>query len=426
MGPIIILDKSSLQALSKRELILLNKLYIVNIPPILPIEILADLRNNKVPDKLNEEKVFEIANKLIQRDNYFNINYISLVISSMLGKDPINERRPIVDQGKKVKDKDGKIGYFVIETPEQLAIKDWQRGDFSEADKRLAEKWRAFAEGIDPESDKKRFESIKKTYPVCNDLDGLLDIVDYYLCNQCDQIQLLFTMLSGIKADPVISSKIFYRWESGEYKNVKDFAPYFYYVLKIEAVFRYGLAYNLIGTRQTNLIDCQYLYYLPFCNIFTSRDVFHRDLAPKFLAKDQVFINGEELKADLSNIFNLLEKEDPNLKLDWGTRFEVQPPENEDSFTYRMWKKFLPNWTPTWFYKKSEYPKTDEKTTADLNAKFDSFEELEADPLEKFSDEETDFLMYKREITLEDQCVCGSGKKFKYCCYQEGMKPFNR
>ncbi len=44
MGPIIILDKSSLQALSKKELVLLNKLYFVNIPPVLTIEILADLK----------------------------------------------------------------------------------------------------------------------------------------------------------------------------------------------------------------------------------------------------------------------------------------------------------------------------------------------------------------------------------------------
>ena len=93
MGPTIILDKSSLQALSKKELIILNKLYYVNVPPILPIEILADLKKVKDPEAIDEKAVVEISNKLIQKDNAFNVHYYNMIISSLLGKNYINERR---------------------------------------------------------------------------------------------------------------------------------------------------------------------------------------------------------------------------------------------------------------------------------------------------------------------------------------------
>src|ERR1035441_9570443 len=135
MGPTIILDKSSLQALSKKELIVLNKLYYVNVPPILPIEILADLKKVKDPKAINEKTVIEISNKLIQKDNAFNVPYNNLIISSLLGINYINERRTIVRAKSKVRDEEGKAGYLLEESDEEIAVKEWQKGNFSESEK---------------------------------------------------------------------------------------------------------------------------------------------------------------------------------------------------------------------------------------------------------------------------------------------------
>lgn len=417
------MDKSSLQAFSKKELILLNKLYLVNVPPVLTIEILADLKKTNDQNALNEKSVIEIANKLIQKDNAVNAHYLNLVISSLMGVDSIDSRRPHISGAKKVKDKDGKVGFHIVETPEQSAIRNWQRGDFTEAEKALAAQWRAYSKEINLDELRNRWSSIKTLFPECKDFKGLLNIADFWLNNVSMQSQLLFLMLEELRLEQKFSSSIFYRWESGEFKLLKDFAPYFHFITKIDTAFRLGLVYNLITTRPTNRIDCEYLYYLPFCNIFSSRDNFHKSFAPLFLAEDQIFIDGDELKADLKSIIELLEKEDNELNIDWNVQFSLEPPDDENSFTYKMWKKYFPSWAPGWFYKKSEYPKKDEKISNELNERIKTLEEIEFDPLEKFNDDEIDFISIERHISFEDQCICGSGKIFKDCCYKEGMKP---
>lgn len=423
MGPVILLDKSSLQALSKKELILLNKLYYVNIPPVLTIEILADLKKTNDPTVLNEKSVIEIANKLIQKDNTINAYYLDLLISSLMGVDYIDSRKPLIGGAKKVKDKSGKIGFHIIESREQIAIRNWQRGDFSEAEKALASQWREYSKGIDLNEIKNNWSGFKKIYPDCKNFNSLLSITDISLDDPKSQFDRLFLLLEGIQLEQNISTSIFYRWESGTIKLLKDFAPYAHFVNKIDIAFGLGLVYELITVRATNRIDCEYLYYLPFCNIFSSRDNFHKSFAPFFLANDQTFIDGDVLKADLKSIIGLLDNEDKELSLDWNSRFSIEPPKDENSFTFQMWKKYLPSWTPGWFYRKSEFPKIDEKLAKEFNGRANTLEEIEFDPQEKFNDDETDFISFESYVGLEDQCICGNGKKFKDCCYKEGMIP---
>ena len=49
----------------------------------------------------------------------------------------------------------------------------------------------------------------------------------------------------------------------------------------------------------SNLIDLSYLYYLPFCMVFASRDRLHEQLAPLFLRPRQRCVWGDDLKAGL-------------------------------------------------------------------------------------------------------------------------------
>jgi len=43
-------------------------------------------------------------------------------------------------------------------------------------------------------------------------------------------------------------------------------------------------------------IDLAYLYYPPFCTVFTSKDNFHAQIVPLFLDPFQTFVNGTEFK----------------------------------------------------------------------------------------------------------------------------------
>ena len=419
MGPTIILDKSSLQALSKKELIILNKLYFVNVPPILPIEILADLKKVKDPEALNEKTVIEISNKLIQSDNYFNIHYSFIMISALLGLDYLNERRTLVKAKSKVKDKDGEIGFLLEESDEQKAAREWQKGNFSESEKILAAQWRSYVKQIDLQVIREQWSGVKNKIPECNSFSYLLSLTDSFIANVQRQDQLIFAFLDGLPLDQQLSSKIFYRWQSENFKFIKDFAPYFYFVNRINTAFHIGLVYNLVSSKASDKtsIDLEYLYYLPFCNIFSSRDNFHKDFGVNFLFEDQTFIDGDELKADLGNIILKLESEDGELKIDWDENFHLEPPDDKDSFTYKMWRKYLPSWHPGWFYRKSAYPQKDEKLSSELNERVQQFENIDFDPFEKFKDKETDFTTTVSYITLDDQCPCGSGRKFKDCCF---------
>jgi hypothetical protein len=57
-GPILILDKSALQSLSKREMWRLRKHFSLNVPPILIAEILGDLAKS---DAAQREQVIQLA-----------------------------------------------------------------------------------------------------------------------------------------------------------------------------------------------------------------------------------------------------------------------------------------------------------------------------------------------------------------------------
>jgi hypothetical protein len=67
--------------------------------------------------------------------------------------------------------------------------------------------------------------------------------------------------------------------------------------------FYLGIAADLIyRVRPSNNVDLAYLYYLPFCKVFTSNDSLHERMVPLFLRGNQSFVKGSELKADLGKL----------------------------------------------------------------------------------------------------------------------------
>ena len=59
MGPILLCDKSTLQALGRRELNVLRRYYFLNMPPVLLVEILGDL--HKMADStMSREEVKQL------------------------------------------------------------------------------------------------------------------------------------------------------------------------------------------------------------------------------------------------------------------------------------------------------------------------------------------------------------------------------
>jgi len=81
--PIILLDKSVLQSLSREEAEKLSSHFFVNLPPVLIVEILADLRKED-----GQKIVSGLFSKLLAMNPISCIDWRFLCAKSLLGKEP--------------------------------------------------------------------------------------------------------------------------------------------------------------------------------------------------------------------------------------------------------------------------------------------------------------------------------------------------
>jgi len=413
MGPIIILDKSALQSLSFDEIITLHKYYLLNIPPVLTIEILGDLKK-PTKNSLSQEKVVELANKLLPFNSAINVHYKDSIAASLLGY-PVNmDGRPAIGGGRSILTKEGEKGIIFEETPEEEALLRWRDGKFTEAENILAERWRESTRGVNLEVFKKHLKDVYNAIPKFSSLEELKNFLNEFLLNPLLQVNLLTLLIYEFNLSFNTAQRAFLRWETEGHKIIKDFSRYAFYCLSANLFFEFGLMNNLIGTRTTNRVDLEYIFYFPFCMGFGSNDNFHKTVSPFFLTSRQSFISGEELKLDLRSISDQWNALDEKGKAEWKTKFGVAPPENCESLSSRLWQRHMGSW------------KHAGDMTSDLsdeqNKRFAEFitKKLEGEigsPNSKsdFGSDDADFIIKKRTIRIDDLCPCGSGKQFKDC-----------
>jgi len=127
--------------------------------------------------------------------------------------------------------------------------------------------------------------------------------------------------------------------------TTRTYRPYFIHMLSINIFFSLVLQTQLLSkVKASHQIDLAYLYYLPFCAVFSSRDNFHVQVAPLFMHPAQQFVHGDDLKADLKRLDELY------LQLPAETRekglytFAQFPPDDSSYLTTRLWDAYLPDW----------------------------------------------------------------------------------
>jgi hypothetical protein len=155
-------------------------------------------------------------------------------------------------------------------------------------------------------------------------------------------MQLALTLLA---VPPALKESVLSRWKESGYPQLKKFAPYAAYVVSVDLFFYIATAAELLSKKKvTNRIDLAYLYYLPFCMVFTSSDRFHQRCAPLFLRADQQFAWGPDLKAALKSLDDHYDKL-PNVEKEKGI-FAIadRPPLTEKSLVTELWDQFLPRW----------------------------------------------------------------------------------
>jgi len=184
-------------------------------------------------------------------------------------------------------------------TAEEEAFFRWQRREFLELERQLAKMWRLALSDVNYDEmyhfSQKWFAGGKpKTLGEVKALaEAKIDRTD-------QEAGLKFGMaLLGIPDS--MQQEVMVRWRASGKPAIREFAPYFRYIYSVDMFFYLAMAADLISRvrpagKANNKIDIAYLYYLPFCKVFTSSDNLHERVVPFFLRADQSFVKGPELK----------------------------------------------------------------------------------------------------------------------------------
>lgn len=409
MGLTLIIDKSTFQSLSLSEVIRMHNYYRPTITPILVMEIIADLKKSFDNSDQSKKRVTDFAKKLMPYNSAVNIHYLEILTGDLLYGNTDFDYRPVLGNSEVVRSSSGKLGFQFKETEQEKAISRWKDGEFLKAEEELAQIWRDFTKQED------LLENLKKTlkdkYPLkkeFKDLESLNMFISELLEDDNIQNELLMWILSEFGVSPELCSSIFARWEGCSIKKIQNFSAFAYHCCKVKLLFDFALRYELIGTRPTNLLDLQYLYYLPFCYIFTTNDKFQLKIAPFLIDEKQKIIDGSELKKDLKFLTEYCETLDDPKDID---RTRKEPPQLPQSLTFQLWTEYF-DWP-------LKYKMKDNKTTEYYKEKMDEFISATKTERKEMSGKEPEFIVREHFLGPTDFCICGSGKYFKDCCGKE-------
>lgn len=341
MGPVIIFDKSTLESLNPDEAVWLDQFFLSNITPLFFVETLADLQKNVRSERAPEDIVGSLAYRTPDLHSKANVHHRTLLEGELAGEEKIEmDGRPIIGGGRYV-ELGGQTGAYFEASPEEEAMQRWRDHKFLELERLYAKQWREGLSNVDFKEIYSHYQMRFAGHPKPKTIEEVKAMADKFI-DSPDQEQILVTGLASIGVTPKFVEEIVTRWRTVGRPPITKFAPYFTHVLSVDLVFLFGIGTDLIGRgRPSHKIDVAYLYYLPFCTIFTSNDRLHKLLAPLFLRSDQSFIPGEEIKEDLRKLdahYSILPEE---TKARGVYVFAHSPPHDTSFLTTRLWDKYM-------------------------------------------------------------------------------------
>lgn len=346
MGPIALFDKSFLQSLSVDESVWFDHFFYPTVCPLFYVETLADLtKATGSSGRTAEDEVRIIADKTPVLSGGLCVHHRELCISNLMGQPvPMNGQIPMVG-GRPVKAPDGKRGLVFDESPEAQAFSRWQHGEFREIERKFAAGWRRMLTTLDLAATAERMRTLGINSKECKSVEmahAIATALVHQRDKPFDQMALLFAFL---EIPPDLQRAVLQRWSVDQFRPLADYAPYAAHVLVVELFFQIALAANLISAeRASNRIDIAYLCYLPFSMVFVSGDKLHRKCAPVFLRKNQEFVWGPDLKADLSRLDREFCKL-PAEELEKGLMKFARIPLGEPSdLLVGLWDRHTPGW----------------------------------------------------------------------------------
>jgi len=344
MGPATIFDKSAVEALGRDALSLHSSNFYTTITPILLWEICGDIEKAR-RGQCDESKVRSLAAKARPFDSITTTDWRKVCLPELLGyrldlQGPWPPLRPMVDGGHKVPQPGGGFGVYIEEQPEADALLRWSYGEWTEADRQHAREWKRVTKSVDLNRLARRYRPVLQP---AESIESIRTTVDQVIDDPALQMHLLDLLLNEISPRTPTAKLIRSRWAPVGGVGWQDSTRYCRHVLRSILTFYIALGTGIVGTRGTNRIDLEYLFYLPFASIFVSGDdASHGRLAPMLLGPKQVYVRAQDyreaLQEEVKRIAELRQSEDePSLDA-------LEPPEGSliRELWMKTWGKFRP------------------------------------------------------------------------------------
>ncbi len=343
-GPSLIFDKSALESLSLDEAVLLDNFYRSNITPLFFVECLADLEKAIRSRSTPEQLVGSLALRTPESQSCSTVHHTKVLASELARQFDLSKvfERPLVPYGQPVQLGDKK-GIIFRPSPEEEALKRWTRHEFLEVERGFAKQWRTALLRVDHNDLVKTVMGGIGHWRKPKSLEDAKEMANYVIDNMDPEWLVGFglELLDLPQATQFVKDS----WIASRKPPIRQYLPYFTLILSINIFFALVIQTQLLrNIKQSHQIDLAYLYYLPFCSVFASKDRFHAQIVPLFLNSRQTFVNGEEMKLDLARLVEHYSGlPDEVLKTGLFT-FAQTPPEDTNYLVTRLWDKYLPLW----------------------------------------------------------------------------------
>ena len=400
----LLLDKSTFQMLHMEQMLVLHRYYNPNITRILVTEVLGDLSKEveRAPQPIRLPHLLESC---CPTRSPLTWTFVRSSKASSLVIRSNADFRPQGGKGTHVQTASGSMGVRIGPSAEEEALSRWREREFTDIEALTAELWRKTTRNPDVLQNLK--SALKEKLDLeqhIGDLEGIREHTDRLLQSPANQENLLQFALAEFAISAASATKAYSRWQQENPASFEHYAPYVYHCCRVRLFFLLALAHDLIG-KKTESVDLEYLYYIPFCRVFTSNDGFHKKLAPFFITSKQAFVPGDALQKDMKAIVEYCEtlSEEKHKQ-----RVLKEPPQIPSLLTYQLWAKYF-QWPNRGFHD----PRANDIGYHRKKAR--EFYDATTTGNSPCSSTEPDFMVVERSMNLNDPCPCKSGLSLREC-----------
>jgi hypothetical protein len=344
MEPTIVYDKSTIQMLTREEASWFGHFFRGVMTPVFMMEVLGNLAKDFEGRMRPDEGVAAFADKTDHFHTVANISHVELIEANLLGYEVEMKRVPVLGGGKVVRATNGETGIFFEESAEARALRRWGDRDFLAAERELAANWRTRTRGLDLSAVARTVGFSGEQLRAVDSLEQVFEALVLYFNDDGARHRALSAALEMFDVPLAKQTAVISRWYANGCPPLRRFAPYAFYALMVTQLFMLGLSLRLIPDRPTNAVDIQYLYYLPFCMVFTSGGKLHRELAKFFLQSNQTFVWAKDLKTALQSLVFYYGERADELKQKGRAHFARYPPLDLQTSIHEAYDVTTPEW----------------------------------------------------------------------------------